>query len=195
MLDDFLKDLGVIIVDLVKTEIITPRPRFSKSPRQMKRNSPYDFKATGRGYNSVSYEVIDDQLFVLMEDYMVDYVFGDGSFPGGGKWAGRDTRPKGSRSKKSALIDALTKWAMAKLNLPQSKAKGMAFAVRKNLYKSGYAGYNYQTDKYNQTIAEQIELLLQSPRYVDSILDTDIQEVVDRINTLGQQTFNIALGR
>lgn len=192
MLDDFLKDLGVIMVDLVKTEIITPRPRFSKSPRQMKRNSPYDFKATGRGYDSVSYEVIDDQVFVLMEDYMVDYVFGDGSFPGGGKYY-PDTRPRGSKGKKSALIDALTKWAMAKLNLPETQAKGMAFAVRKNLFKAGYAGYNYQTDNFNQTISQEIETLLQSPRYVDSILDTSIQDIVDRINTLGQQTYNIAL--
>lgn len=194
MLDDFLKDLGVIMVDLVKTEIITPRPRFSKSPRQMKRNSPYDFKATGRGYDSVSYEVIDDQVFVLMEDYMVDYVFGDGSFPGGGRYS-PDTRPRGSKGKKSALIDALTKWAMAKLNLPQNKAKGMAFAVRKNLFKAGYAGYNYQTDNFNQTISQEIETLLQSPKYVDSILDTSIQDIVDRINTLGQQTFNIALSK
>lgn len=194
MLDDFLNDLGDIVVKLVKTEIITPRPRFTKSPRQMKRNSPYDFKATGRGYDSVAYEVVDDQLFVVMEDYMVDYVFGDGSWPGGGRYY-PDRRAKGSKGKTSALIDALTKWAMAKLNLSQSKAKGMAFAVRKNLFKAGYAGYNYQTDQYNETISQEIETLLQSPKYVDSILDTNIQDIVDRINTLGQQTFNIAIGR
>lgn len=79
MLEDFLNDLGAFLVKVVREQITTPEDCFSKSPRMMKRNSPYNFYASGRGWRSVEYEVLDDEVYVLMEDYMVNYVFGDGS--------------------------------------------------------------------------------------------------------------------
>jgi hypothetical protein len=190
MLEDFLNDLGRFMVSLVREEIKTPRPRFTKkSPRMMKRNSPYNFYATGRGWRSVEYEVVDDnEIYILMEDYMVNYVFGDGSKP---------STPPRSR----AAIASLEKWIKAKGITPRDrrgrfmKVKSMAFAIGKNLSKVGYAGYNYQTEDFNNDVVGHIELLLQTPEYQDLALDQTIQEIIDRINTLGQQTFNIALGR
>jgi len=189
MLDIFLNDLGKVMVELIREEITTKRPRFTKSPRMMKRNSPYNFYATGRGWRSVSYEIIDDdQLYILMEDYMVDYVFGDGSKP---------SRPVSSRKG----IDSLMTWISAKGITPRDKrgrfmsVKSMAFAIGKNLHKVGYAGYNYQTEDFNTELVNQIELLFQKPEYEDLLLNNSIQDILDRINTLGQQTFNIAVGR
>lgn len=186
MLEEFLNDLGKVMVELVRDEITTKRPRFTKSPRMMKRNSPYNFYATGRGWRSVSYEVIDqDQLYILMEDYMVDYVFGDGSKP---------SRPLGRKG-----IDSLMTWIRAKGITPRDKKgrfmsiKSMAFAISKNLNKVGYAGYNYQTEDFNNEVVNQIENLLERPQYQDLLLNNSIQDILDRINTLGQQTFNIAL--
>lgn len=197
MLEDFLNDLGKIMVELVRDEILTKRDRFSKSPRVMKRSSPYNFYASGKGYRSVNYEVVDqDQLYILMEDYMVDYVFGNGSWPGGGRYA------RGSGGQKvSPLLNALEQWIKDKRITPRDKkgrfmsVRSMAFAVRRNLFKAGYAGYNYQTPDFSNEIVAQIDFLLQSPQYQDLILNNTIQDLVDRINTLGQQTFNIALGR
>lgn len=197
MLDAFLNDLGNLIVELVREEITTPQQRYTKKePRMMKRNSPYNFYASGKGYRSVSYEVIDeDQLYILMEDYMVDYVFGDGSWPGGGAYA------KGKGTGQSQLLEKLQKWIRDKGITPRDKRgrfstiKGMAFAIRKNLFKAGYAGYNYQTTDYNNKVLEAIESLLQQPQYEDLALNQEIQDLLDRINSLGQQTFNISLGR
>lgn len=188
MLDEFFDDLGKFMVSLVREEIKTKRARYTKSPRMMKRNSPYNFYATGRGYRSVDYEVVDDEIYILMEDYMVNYVFGDGSKP---------RTPPRSRE----AIANLEKWIRAKGIVPRDKrgrfmkVKSMAFAIGKNLAKVGYAGYNYQTEDFNTDVVSYIELLLQTPQYQDLAVDQTIQEIIDRINTLGRQTFNIALGR
>lgn len=201
MLEDFLNDLGAFLVKVVREQITTPEDRFSKSPRMMKRNSPYNFYASGRGWRSVEYEVLDDEVYVLMEDYMVNYVFGDGSWPGGGKWGGRDTRPPEAKGSKSKLLDALEKWIKDKGITPRDKRgrfmsrRSMAFAIRKNLFKAGYAGYNYQTPDYFTNLTDYIEFLLETPQYQDLALDKTIQDYIDRINTLGTQSFNISLGR
>jgi hypothetical protein len=187
MLEEFLNDLGKFMVILVREEIKTPRPRFTKSPRMMKRNSPYNFYATGRGWRSVSYEVLDDELYILMEDYMINYVFGDGSKP---------RTPPRSRE----AIASLEKWIKAKGIVPRDrrgrfmKVKSMAFAIGKNLSKVGYAGYNYQTQDFNNEVVGFMETLLSTPQYQDLALNETIQEILDRINTLGRQTYNIAIG-
>jgi hypothetical protein len=187
MLDDFLNDLGKFMVFLVRQEIKTPQQRFTKSPRMMKRNSPYNFYATGKGWRSVSYEVADDELYILMEDYMVNYVFGDGSKP---------RTPPRSRE----AIASLEKWIKAKGIVPRDKrgrfmkVKSMAFAIGKNLAKVGYAGYNYQTDEYERDILKQVEILLSQPKYADLVGNEQLEQIIDRINTLGRQTYNIAIG-
>jgi hypothetical protein len=192
MLDELLNEVGQYLVKKVKEEIQTPRPRYTKSGRQMKRNSPYNFNATGNLYRSVEYKVLDEQVFVLMADYGVDYVFGDGSWPGGGAYY-PDTRPAGARQSRSQLIEELTKWAQAKLRLPPAQAKSMAFAVRKNLFKSGYAGYNiYQQDFIND-VNNYVDSLLELPQYQDAALKEALGEIFDRINLLGTETFNIAI--
>jgi hypothetical protein len=123
-----------------------------------------------------------------MEDYMVDYVFGDGSKP---------RTPPRSRE----AIAKLEEWIKAKGIVPRNKKgryisrRSMAFAIGKNLSKVGYAGYNYRTEDFETDLSTQIEFLLNQPQYEDLALNTQIQEIIDRINTLGQRTYNIALGR
>jgi hypothetical protein len=126
-----------------------------------------------------------------MEDYGVDYVFGRGSYPGGGAYY-PDTRT--ARGGTSALIDSLTKWAIAKFNMPIAQAKGMAFAVRKNLFKSGYAGYNLFQEEFETNIFKYVETLLEEPQYQDALLREQLGNVFDRINLLGKETYEISLG-
>jgi hypothetical protein len=69
----------------------------------------------------------------------------------------------------------------------------MAFAVRKNLFKSGYAGYNiYQQDFIND-VNNYVDSLLELPQYQDAALKEALGEIFDRINLLGTETFNIAI--
>lgn len=154
-----------------------------------KRSSPYNFYATGRLYNSVSYVLRDGEIDILMEDYGADNVFGEGSFPGGGAYY-PDTRKKGSKGNTSQLITELEKWVKAKIGLQGAKAKGMAFAVRKNLFKAGYAGYNLFTDDFQEKTGKYVESLLEQPQYQELVLG----DIFDRINIFGTQQYNIALG-
>jgi hypothetical protein len=197
MFEELLNEVGAFLVKQIKEEIKTPRPRFTNprariNPRQMKRNSPYNFYASGNLYNSVEYKVVDDELYILMLDYGVDYVFGDGSYPGGGAYY-PDTRPKGAKQTTSQLITQLTKWAQDKLKLSPVKAKGMAFAVRKNLFKSGYAGYNLYQEDFVNSVNTFMETLLEKPEYQDAALREKLGSIFDRINLLGTETYNIAI--
>jgi len=196
MLDELLNDIGKFLVYKIKQEIKTPRPRFTNprakiNPRRMKRGSPYNFYATGKLWNSVEYRVDNGEIYILMEDYGVDYVFGSGSYPGGGAYY-PDTRT--ARASTSALIDSLTKWAIAKFNMPIAQAKGMAFAVRKNLFKSGYAGYNLFQEEFETNIFNYVETLLEQPQYQDALLREQLGNIFDRINLLGTETYEISLG-
>ena len=198
MLEQILNDIGKFLVYKVRQEIKTPRPRFTNprarvNPRQMKWSSPYNFYATGKLWDSVEYKVLDDQLYILMLDYGIDYVFGEGSYPGNGNYY-PDNRPAGARAQKSDLIKSLTTWAQAKLRLNPAKAKGMAFAVRKNLFKSGYAGYNLYQEEFNNSINTYVDKLFERPEYQDALLKEALGSVFDRINLLGVETFNISIG-
>jgi hypothetical protein len=155
----------------------------------LKPRSPYNFKATGSLYNSVSYIIRDGEIDILMNDYGVDFVFGEGSWPGGGAYY-PDTRAKGSKGGTSQLITELEKWVKAKIGLSGAKAKGMAFAVRKNLFKAGYAGYNLFTNDFQEETSKYIETLLEQPQYQELVLGN----IFDRINIFGNEQYNIALG-
>jgi hypothetical protein len=188
MEEELLNLIGEQLVKQVKELILTPKPRFTKRGSMPKPSSPYNFKATGTLYNSVSYVLRDGEIDILMEDYGVDFVFGEGSFPGGGAYY-PDTRAKGSKAKKSALITELEKWVKAKIGLQGAKAKGMAFAVRKNLFKAGYKGYRIFTDEFQNETGRYVETLLEQPQYQELVLG----DIFDRINLFGTQQYNLAL--
>jgi len=142
MEEQFYNELGQLLVEQIREELKTKRFRYSLSPKTLK--GEYSANASGNLSRSVDYKVREIEggyeVDIIMADYGADYLFGRGSWPGGGRYY-PDTRPPGSRGNSSALINALTEWAQNKpgLKLPLAQARSMAFAVRKNLFKSGYS--------------------------------------------------------
>ena len=178
MEEELLNLIGEQLVKQVKELILTPKPRFTKIGNMPKNPSRYNFKATGTLYNSVSYVIRDGEIDILMEDYGVDFVFGEGSKPS-----------------KPPPIAPIEKWIRAKGITPRNKKgqyspiKGMAFAISKNLSKVGYKWYRIFTDKFQTETAEYVETLLQQPQYQQLVLG----DIFDRINLFGTQQYNIAL--
>jgi hypothetical protein len=178
MEEELLNLIGEQLVKQVKELILTPKERFTKRGNMPKNPSRYNFKATGTLYNSVSYVIRDGEIDILMEDYGVDFVFGEGSRPS-----------------KPPPIAPIEKWIRAKGITPRNKKgqyspiKGMAFAISKNLSKVGYKGYRIFTDKFQTETAEYVETLLQQPQYQQLVLG----DIFDRINLFGTQQYNIAL--
>jgi hypothetical protein len=181
MLEQLLNDIGEELVVLIRKEIMTPRDRFTKRPEQPKRPPRYNFNATGSLYRSVQYEVIDEQIYILMNDYGADYVFGTGSKP---------SKPPGKVARES-----IQKWVEKKLRRPPREAKRIAFAISRRLHKVGYKGYNLFNEEFNNGVYSFVDNLLERPEYQDAILREQLGDIFDRINLLGEQTFNIALGR
>ncbi len=195
MEEQFLQELGRYIVWRVRMEMMTPKPRYTKAGSMPKPFSPYNTIATGRLKDSVATYIQDGLIYLVMEDYGVENVYSDlldgdsGSWPGGGRFY-PDTRPPEARQAYSPLIDALTRWAQAKIGLNLAQAKGMAFAVRKNLFKAGYAGIPLITPSLNDDIINQADILLNQPQYQDLY----IKNILDRFVLIGQSTYNITIG-
>lgn len=165
----------------------------------MKRGSPYNFYATGNLWRSVEARADADmgEILILMEDYGVNNVFNPdpdlgGSWPGGGAFY-PDRRPKNQKQKFSNLIEELTKWAKAKFNMDETRAKGMAFAVRKNLFKAGFAGMPLFTEDLLNDVRNHADKLLEKPEYAEDILPDEIQKAIDGIFALGNQTYDISI--
>ena len=199
-MEELLNELAKFMVAYIKVEMAVPRARYTKRGEMYKGN--YNFVATKKLQQSVSYVIMDEEIIIVMEDYGVEYVFSDlaeaqtggegGSFPGGGKFY-PDRRKKGTKAKFSPLIEALTKWAQAKFQIPPSKAKGVAFAVRKSLFKAGYKGLPLFTSDVNEAINKKVEELLQQDKYSDIIIE-DVLDKVENLRVFGKETFNIAIG-
>jgi hypothetical protein len=178
MEEELLNLIGEQLVKQVKELILTPKPRFTKIGNMPKNPSRYNFKATGTLYNSVSYVIRDGEIDILMEDYGVDFVFGEGSKPS-----------------KPPPIAPIEKWIRAKGITPRNKkgqyspVKSMAFAIAKNLSKVGYKGYRIFTDEFQTETGKYVETLLEQPQYQELVLG----DIFDRINLFGTQQYNLAL--
>ena len=173
MEEEFLNLIGKYLVKQIKQLIITPKPRYTKIGNMPKPHTPYDFKATGKLYNSVDYVIRDGEIDILMEDYGVDFVFGEGSKP--------SRRPP---------IAPIEKWVKAKIGLQGAQAKSMAFAVATNLAKVGYKGYRIFTDDFQEDTGKYVSQLLEQPQYQEVV----IGDIFDRINLFGTEQYKIALG-
>lgn len=173
MEEELLNLIGEYLVKQVKELILTPKPRYTKIGNMLKPRSPYNFKATGSLYNSVSYIIRDGEIDILMEDYGVDFVFGEGSKP--------SKRPP---------IAPIEKWVKAKIGLSGAAAKNMAFAVATNLSQVGYKGYRIFTDEFQTETGKYVETLLEQPQYQELVLG----DIFDRINIFGTQQYNLTLG-
>lgn len=186
--------IGQMLVNRVKSDMLIPRMRYTKRPR-MAKAVVYNTKASGDLYNSVRYDVRVDEdgkfeIDLLMLDYGVDYVYGGGSLPGGGLYA-RDDRPKEAKATRSPLIEALTRWASNKLGLGEKRARGMAFAVRKNLFKYGYGGIELLTPQLQKDITDRsLELIAKAP--FDALpIDEELRSLFDRVSTFGNNTYSL----
>jgi hypothetical protein len=198
MEEQFLNELGEFLVGLIRLEIDDPnRNRYSKSPRLPKSPPRYKVNATGALKNSVSYVVRDNEIDILMNDYGVNNVFNPtesgGSFPGGGRYY-PDLRSRGQKQSRSALITALIPWAQAKFGVSPAKAKGIAFAVRKNLFKSGYGGVPLFTEDFQTKVENQIDRLLDDPNYLEGLSNDFVDGLIDRINLFGKSDYNLLFG-
>ena len=178
MEEELLNLIGEYLVKQIKETIKTPKPRFTKRGNMTKPSSPYNFNATGRLYNSVSYIIRDGEIDILMEDYGANYVFGDGSWPKGVKKSGGE------------FLKSLETWVKAKIGLSGAKAKIMAWVVRRNLFKAGYKGYNLFTNEFQNETGKYVSQLLEDPKYQELALG----DIFDRINIFGNQQYNIAIG-
>lgn len=177
MEEELLNLIGEYLVDSIKKQIKTPEPRFTKRGNMPKNPSRYNFYSTGRLYNSVSYVIRDGEIDILMNDYGIDFVFGEGSWPKGLKKSGGE------------FIRSLETWVRAKIGLSGAEAKSMAYAVRKNLFKAGYKGYNLFTEEFQENTGKYVDRLLEQPQYQEAVLG----DIFDRINIFGTQTYNIAI--
>lgn len=188
--------IGEMLVDKVKSDMLLPRMRYTNRPR-MAKALQYNTKASGNLYNSVRYEVRvdDDGLMVidlLMLDYGIEYVYGGGSFPGGGLYA-KDKRTQEAKLEKSPLIEALTKWASAKLGKNIKDARNMAFAVRKNLFKYGYGGIELYTPTLQKEVVDRALQLINQAPFEALPVDDELKSLFDKINTYGNKTYSIVI--
>jgi hypothetical protein len=55
--------------------------------------------------------------------------------------------------------------------------------------------YNIFNEEFNNGVYAFVDDLLDRPEYQDAILREQLGDIFDRINLLGQESFNIALGR
>jgi hypothetical protein len=194
MEEQFLIALGEYIKLRVRKAIKDPsRARYTKMGRIPKSPPRYNTYASGKLYNSVDFRVIDGLIYIFMEDYGVDYVFNDlldeqaGSFPGQGRWGGRDTRQ--TKGGSSALLTALMKWIVDK-GIPTTNVKSMAFAIRKNMFKAGWAGTPLFTPDVNRDILNESERLLGMPEYQGFV----INNILDRFALLSKSSAQFNLG-
>jgi hypothetical protein len=194
MFEELLNEIGSYAVELIQKQIITPEPRYTKrKPEMLKARSPYNFSSYKNSptssplYQSVSYEVRDEEIDIIMLDYGADYVFGGGSWPGGGRFS------NGKGTGTSELLPQLEGWVKRKIGLSGAKARSMAFAVRKNLFKNGYKGFNLFNENFNEKINQKVEELLLDERFTDPLLREYLGDVFDRLNIFGQETYDIAL--
>lgn len=196
MLENFLNDVGKFMVEKIREEILIKRDRYTKMPRRTKSRSTtwkgrniaipgrYNFSSNfqeGSLYKSVSYTIQDGEIYVLMNDYGVDYVFGTGSKP-------RKPLPR-------AVVEGQLKlWVINKMKVPAAEAKSVAYAVSKNLSKAGYAGYAlFQEDFMNDTY-DYVNDLMDRPEYLDAYIREELGDIFDRINLIGRETYSIAIG-
>jgi hypothetical protein len=192
-MDELLTLLAQYIEQRIKKEMTIPRARFSKVGNISKGN--YNFVGSGSLRDSVKAFVEGEDIVVVMNDYGVDFVFSDlaqqsgyegGSFPGQGRFY-PDTRSiKGTYS---ALLAALEKWVKAKIGLQGAKAKSMAFAVRKNLFKAGYKGLPLITDVVENDILEKLDQLLSREEFADVM----VEDILDRINIFAQRDYDLTI--
>lgn len=194
MEEEFLKALGEFIKLRVRKQIKTPQPRFTKLGRIPKTPPTYNTYASGKLYRSVDYKVIDGLIYLFMEDYGIDYVFNDlldeqaGSWPGQGRFYPDRRRPE-EKQNRSALLDALMKWIVDK-KIPTTNVKGMAFAIRKNMFKAGWAGIPLMTPQVNRDIFGEAERLLGLPDYEGFL----INDILDRFALLSKSSAQFNLG-
>lgn len=180
MEEELLNEIGRYLVKEIKELILTPKPRFTKIGEMRKPHSPYDFssnKRSGRLYNSVSYVIRDGEIDILMEDYGVDFVFGEGSKP-------KKPLPK------RVVEGQLTNWVRTKMNVPSAQAKSVAYAVSKNLSKVGYKGYRIFNNEFQENTTQYVDKLLEQPQYQEAALGN----ILDRINIFGTQQYKLAIG-
>jgi len=188
MIEQFLSDVGKFLVEKVKKEIITKRERFTnprgRDGKKAKRPPRYNFSSNftqGSLYQSVSYDIQDGEIYILMNDYGVDYVFGTGSKP-------RKPLPR------RVVENQLKMWVINKLKIPPAKAKGVAYAISKNLSKVGYSGYALFQDDFMNDTYDYVNNLMEQPEYLDAILREELGDIFNRINLIGSETYSIAIG-
>lgn len=195
MEEEFLNALGEYIKLRVRRQIKTPQARYTKMGRIPKQPPTYNTYASGKLYRSVDYRVIDGLIYLFMEDYGVDYVFNDllddqaGSWPGQGRWA-KDTRsPEEKKGARSVLLEKIMKWIVDK-QIPTTNVKSMAFAVRKNMFKYGWAGIPLMTTGVNNDIFKEADRLLGLPEYQGFI----INDILDRVALFSKSSAQFNLG-
>lgn len=191
------EQIGQLLVDLIKVNMLLPRPRFTNRPRMQKSLQYNTITPNGNLYRSVKYQINftgdKPEIDILMADYGVNYVYGRGSFPGGGLYA-KDTRPPEAKAQRSALITALTLWAERKMGLSNKSARSMAFAVRKNLFKYGYGGVELFTPAFQQQFFRRLEpLITQAPFNALPLIQEELIDLFDRINTFGEATYELTI--
>jgi len=144
--------------------------------------SPRRIKGTGRLYNSVETRVEDGDIIVLMEFYGADILFGEGRRAGA----------------KQPPTQPIRDWARIAIpgftQLSESKQKGLAFVIARNIGQRGIGAlnlFNLYDEEVFEVFEKEINKLIEQGDFQG--LGLDVEEILDRIVLLSNESFELSV--
>jgi len=144
--------------------------------------SPRRLQGTGQLEQSVEVRVDDGEILVLMDFYGADILFGEG-------------RRAGAKQPPSNKIRS---WAQIAIpgfvNLSESKQKGIAFVIARNIGQRGIGAlnlFNLYDEEVFEVFQEKINELLEQEDFAG--LGLDVDEILDRILLLSNDNFELTV--
>jgi len=144
--------------------------------------SPRTIKGSGTLYNSVEARVDNGDIVVLMEFYGADILFGEG-------------RRAGAKQPPS---NEIRNWARIAIpgftSLSESKQKGLAFVIARNIGKRGIGALNL-LNLYDEEVfeyfQEEINKLIEQGDFQG--LGLNVEDILDRIVLLSNESFDLSV--
>jgi len=160
--------------------------------------SPRKIKGTGRLYNSVETRVEDGDIIVLMEFYGADILFGEGRRVMGSKTIPESGKEYQWYVKGQPPSDKIREWARIAIpgfiQLSQSKQKGLAFVIARNIGLRGIGAlnlFNLYDEEVFEVFEEEINKLIEREDFQG--LGLDVEEILDRIVLLSNESFELSV--
>ena len=133
--------------------------------------APKSIAGAGTLYSSIQGQITEDGFEILMNSY---WEFVNYGVQPNQNYTGITDRAN-PRGGSSPFISSLQKWGQNKLGLSAEKALGMAFAVRRNIFRFGIAGTGF-FDAATANLADDFELSLEEQ------MGKTIEDFFDKLN-------------